>query len=100
MNNQPHLDSRDVRIYPADPGSPPTIADLRAIASTAHRAGLASGYETGQRAAQTEIDSLAYERGIADERARVVRIVEALLPGTLAKTEILRAIRSGEEPPR
>lgn len=100
MNNQPHLDSRDVRIYPADPGSPPTIADLRAIRREAFLAGYASGLDAGADIAQTEISALVYERGIADERARVVRIVEKLLPGTLAKTEILRAIRSGEEPPR
>ncbi len=93
MNNQPHLDSRDVRFFhPADPGSPPTIADLRAIRREAFLAGYASGLDAGADIAQTEISALVYERGIADERARVAILCDHLQTDLNERTRTLDAL--------
>ncbi len=91
-----HLDSREVR-QPIDPDAD-RITDVRLIRSRAFEAGRIAGYEEGQRAAQTEIDGLTYERGVSDERGRCVKLADSLLPAA-AGAVLVRAIRSGEPAP-
>lgn len=83
MTDQPHLDSRDVRFFhPADPGSPPTIADLRQIQRVAWETGHATGEEAGKLA----------------ERDRIERILLRYTGPHARVSAVLTAIRSGEEP--
>ena len=76
-------------------------ADLVRIArEEGYAAGLASGLERGRRQAQTEVDGLTYERGVADERGRAEGLVARhFADAPTDADEILRAIRSGEPAP-